>query len=100
VRVWTRRARRGFVVEVWALAFITVGFFALALFSIGFDVFPAGTNLALRYAVTAGYFAASVAILMWAIRRGNDGSRRAYLIPPLVIVAALITQALIDQIVF
>jgi hypothetical protein len=100
VPVWTRRARRGFVVEVWAFAFIAVGFLALALFSIGFDVLPAGTNLALLYAVTAGYFAGSVAILMWAIRRGNDRSRRAYLIPPLVIVAALITQALFDQIVF
>jgi hypothetical protein len=52
------------------------------------------------YAVAAGFFAGSVAILMWAIRRGSDRSRRAFLIPPLVIVAALITNALIDQITF
>jgi hypothetical protein len=100
VPVWTRRARRGFVAEIWAFAFITVGFLALALFSVGFDVLPAGTNLALLYAVSAGFFAGSVAILMWAIRRGSDRSRLAYLIPPLVIGAALITQALIDQIIF
>ncbi|MCP3977196.1 MAG: hypothetical protein GY720_22125 [bacterium] len=100
VPVWTRRARRGFVVEIWAFGFITVGFLALALFSIEFDVLPAGTDLALLYAVAAGFFASSVAILMWAIRRGSDRSRRAFLIPPLVIVAAVITNAVIDQITF
>jgi hypothetical protein len=100
VPVWTRRARRGFVTEVSAFAVITVGFGALALFSIGFDELPVGANRTLLYMVTAGFFAGSVAVLMWAIRRGNDRSRRAYLIPPLVIVGALITQALFDQIVF
>ena len=100
VPVWTRRARRGFVTEIWVFAFITVGFLALALFSIGFDVLPAGTNLALLYAVAAGFFAGSVAILMWAIRRWGDRSRLAYLIPPLVIGAALVTSALFDQIAF
>jgi hypothetical protein len=100
VPVWTRRARRGFATEVSAFAVITVGFVALALFSIGFDELPVGANRTLLYVVTAGYFAGSVAVLMWAIRRGNDRSRRAYVIPPLVIVGALITQALFDQIVF
>jgi hypothetical protein len=100
VPVWTRRARLGFVTEIWAFAVITVGFLALVLFSIGFDVLPAGTNLALLYAVSAGFFAGSVAILMWAIRRWGDRSRLAYLIPPLVIGAALITNALVDQIAF
>jgi hypothetical protein len=52
------------------------------------------------YAVAAGFFAGSVAILMWAIRRWGDRSRLAYLIPPLVIGAALVTSALFDQIAF
>jgi hypothetical protein len=100
VPVWTRRARRGFVAEVSAFAVITVGFVALALYSIGFDELPVGANRALLYAVTAGFFVGSAGILMWAIRRWDARSRLAYLIPPLVIVAAFITQALIDQIVF
>jgi hypothetical protein len=100
VPVWTRRARRGFVAEVSAFAFITVGFVALALFSIGLDELPLGANRALLYAVTAGFFVGSAGVLMWAIRRWGDRSRLAYLIPPLVIVAAFITQALFEQIVF
>jgi len=93
VQVWTRRARRGFVVEIWAFAFITVGFLARPLFSI-----PADTNLALLYAVTAGHFAGSVAILMWAIRRWANRSRSAFLIPLLVIVATGITIVVIELI--
>jgi hypothetical protein len=100
VPVWTRRARRGFVAEVSAFAVITVGFVALALFSIGFDELPVGANRALLYAVIAGFFVGSAGILMWAIRRWGTRPRLAYLIPPLVIVAAFITQALFDQIVF
>jgi len=96
----TRRARRGFVAEVWAFALITVGFTALALFSIGFDRLPVGANRALLYAVTAGFFVGSAAILMWAMQRWSGRSRLAYLIPPLVIVAAFIAQALFDRIVF
>ena len=99
VSVWTRGARWGFVVEIWAFGFIAVGILALALFSIGFDVLPAGTNLAALYAVTAGFFAGSVAILMWALRTWAARSRLAYLIPPLVIAAVFIMQALFDQIV-
>ena len=96
---WTRRARRGFVAEVWVFAVLTVGFVALALFSIGFDDLPAGTNRAPLYIVTGGFFVGSAGVLRWAIRRWGDRSRLTYLIPPLVIVAALITQALIDRIV-
>ena len=95
-----RRARRGFLIEISVAAVFTVAVLARALFSIGFDVLPVGTNLALLYAVTAGYFLGSAAILMWAIRRSRSRSRLAYLIPLLVVVAALITQALFDRIVF
>lgn len=99
VPVWTRRARRGFVAEVSTFAVITVGLVALALFSIGFDELPIGANRARLYAVIAGFFVGSAGILMWAIRRWGNRSRLAYLIPPLVIVAAFVTQALFDQIV-
>jgi len=96
----TRRACRGFVAEVAAFALIAVGFVALALFSIGFDELPVGANRALLYAVTAGFFVGSAAILMWAIRSWGGRSRLAYVIPPLVIVAAFIAQVLFDRIVF
>jgi len=98
VTVWTRRARRGFVAEVSTFASLTVGSVALALFSIGFDDLPAGANRALAYAATAGYLIGSIAIVMWGIRRWAYGSRRAYLIPPLVIVATLVLNELINQI--
>jgi hypothetical protein len=91
---------RGFVAEVSTFAVIAVGVVALALFSIGFEVLPVGTNRALLYAVTAGYFGGSVGILMWAIRRWGNHSRVAFLIPPLVIIAVLMTEALFDRIVF
>lgn len=100
VPAWTRGARWGLIAEIWVFGFIAVGILALALFSIGFDILPAGTNLAPLYAITAGFFAGSVAILMWAIRRGRDRSRRAFLIPPLIIAAAFIMNALFDQIIY
>ena len=94
---WTRRARIGFVAEVTVFATAAVGVVVLALFSIGFDDFPAGANRALAYTTTAGYFVGSVAILMWAIRRWADQARGAYLIPLLVIVATLILIELINR---
>jgi hypothetical protein len=90
----------GFVCEVSAFAVTTVGVTALALFSVGFDELPVGANRALLYTLTAGYFVGSAGILMWAIRRWGDRSRLAFLIPPLVIVAVLITQTLFDRVVF
>jgi hypothetical protein len=97
VQVWTPRARRGFIAEISVFAVLAVGLTALALFSIGFDELPAGANRTRGYTVTAGYLVVSTIILLWAIRRWGSRSRRAYLIPPLVIAATLIMITLINQ---
>jgi len=98
VPVWTRRARRGFVTEISAFACAAVGLSALALFAMGFAHLQPGVSRAPGYAVIAGYFVGSAGILMWAIRSAGHRRRRAYLIPPLVIIATLIAIVLIERI--
>jgi hypothetical protein len=98
VPVWTRRARRGFVTEISAFACVAVGLLTLSLFAMGFAHIPPGMNRAPGYAVIAGYFVSSAGILMWAIRSADHRRRRAYLIPPLVIIATLIAIVLIERI--
>jgi hypothetical protein len=97
VPVWTRRARRGFVTEISALGFVAVGSLTLGLFAMGFAHIQPGVNRAPGYAVIAGYFVSAAGILMWAIRSAGHQRRRAYLIPPLVIIATLIAIVLIER---
>jgi len=95
---WSRRARRGFLVEISVVAVIAVGLAALLPFSVAFADLPPYVQRAPGYLTTAAYLVASAGILMWAIRRWANRSRSAYLIPLLVIVATGITIVTIEQI--
>jgi len=97
--VWSRRARRGFLVEISVVAVIAVGLAALLLFEIAFADLPPYAQRAPGYLITAAYLVASVGILMWAIRRWANRSRNAYLIPLLVILATGITIVVLEVIV-
>jgi len=96
---WTGRARGVFIAEIGATAVIAVLLVTRALLSIGLDDLPQDANRALAYGLTATFFVASTGILMWALRRGRIRSRRASLIPLLVLVAAFVTIVLIDRII-
>ncbi len=95
---WSRRARRGFLVEIAVVAVIAVGLAALLLYSIAFADLQPYAQRSPGYLTTATYLVASVGILMWAIRRWANRSRSAYLIPLLVIVAAGITIVVLEAI--
>lgn len=95
---WSSRARRGFLVEISGVAVIAVGLTALLLFQIAFADLPPHAQRAPGYLTTAAFLAASVGILMWAIRRWANHLRSAYLIPLLVILAAGITIVSIEMI--
>ncbi len=94
---WTGRSRGAFIAEITATAVIAVLLVTRALLSIGLDDLPQDANRALAYGLTAAFFVASTGILLWALRRGRIRSRRASLIPLLVLAAAIVTTVLIDQ---
>jgi hypothetical protein len=96
--VWSRRARRGFLVEISGVAIFAVGFVALLLFQIAFADLPRYAQRAPGYLTTAVYLVASAGILMWAIRRWANHLRGAYLIPLLVILTTGITILTIEAI--
>jgi hypothetical protein len=95
---WSRRAQRGFVVEISVVAFVAVGLVAVLLFSLAFQDLRPNAPRATGYLLTAACLITSDGILMWAIRRWAKRLRSAYLIPLLVIVATGITIVVIEAI--
>lgn len=84
---WSRRARRGFLVEISTIGSIAVGFVGVLLFNLALQDLSRDAPRAAGYLITTAYLVISVGILMWAIRRWARRTRLAYLIPLLVIVA-------------
>jgi hypothetical protein len=95
---WSSRARKGFLIEVSAVAVIAVGLVALILFNTAFADLQPYVERSPGYLAASAYLASSVGILVWAIRLWASRSRSAYLLPVLVIVAAGITIVVLEVI--
>jgi hypothetical protein len=88
-------ARVGFYGALAGASVVLVVLFLRGLTSVGTDnVLYNASNSADRmraYALLSGYLLASVAVLLWSIRRWSHGSRLAFLGPSLVGVATVAT---------
>lgn len=93
-----RPTRRGFLVEIWAVAVISVGFAVLLLVRIAVSDLPPYARRAPGYLTTAAYVVTSAGILMWAIRRRANHLRGAFLGPLLVLVATGFTIVVVEAI--
>lgn len=96
---WSRRARKGFFIEISALGFIAVALVTVLLFSLALQDLPPNAPRALGYLITAAYLITSGGVLLWAIRRRGDRSRRAHLIPLLAILATAIAILAVEWII-
>lgn len=95
---WSQGSRIGFISEVALAALLALGFSLLVSIQIGAEAAISDAEKAWGFAAVGIYLIASVAILMWAIRRWAFRTRTAFLIPLLVLVAtglAIITVELI-----
>jgi hypothetical protein len=91
------RRRRWFVLEIAVSAVFTVGFAALALHQIAFDL-PAYEQGAPGYTAIAAYLVVAVAILLWSVRRWAYQKRAAWLLPLLLIADAALAVRIIEAI--
>jgi hypothetical protein len=91
--------RIGFTIEVSTVALLALGFFILVLFAIANEDEISNADKVLGFTADAGFLVASIAIMVWAIRRWVHQSRTAYLIPLLTVAAAAATIITIELIV-
>jgi hypothetical protein len=97
--IGSQRPRKGFFTEITTAAFVVLGFFIWVLIAINTAEGPSATEKARGFTTAVGYLAASVAILMWAVRRWAYHSKAAYRIPLLLIPVLVLTAVIIDLIV-
>jgi hypothetical protein len=91
--------RIGFTIEVSTVALLALGFFILVLFAIANEDEISNADKVVGFTADAGFLVASIAIMVWAIRRWVHQSRTAYLIPLLTVAAAAATIITIELIV-
>jgi hypothetical protein len=96
-----RVARFGFYGALSVASGLLILLFLRGLMTIGtLDALNNASNAADRlraYSLLIGYLLASVAVLLWAIRRWSHGSRLAFLGPLLVVVATFATLVAIGS---
>jgi hypothetical protein len=95
----SRGSRIGFIIEVSTVAFLALALFILVLFAIANEDEISTTDKVLSFTADAVFLAASIAIMVWAIRSWVHQSRTAYLIPLLTIATIAVTIITIELIV-